>query len=46
MTVRIQTTERIAWEFSRIASIAGTVGTIVGAACVVSVLVVLITSIH
>jgi len=46
VTIRIQVTERVAQECSRFASLAGIVGSIVGAACVVSVVVVLITSIH
>jgi hypothetical protein len=46
MTVRIQLTERVLHECSRFASMACTVGSLVGTAVLVGAAVVLLTSLH
>lgn len=46
MTVRIQVTERLVYECARIGSMARTVGSLMGAACLVGAIVALLTSLH
>ena len=46
MTVRIQVSERVIYECSRVAGMARTLGSLMGAACLVGAIVALLTSLH